>query len=364
MPDWDPAIAVGVMDSLGVTASVLSVPADITWVPEQQRAAAARDVNEELAGIVSSAPHRFGAFAMLPLPSPDEALEETGYALDTLGLDGICMLTSYDGVYLTDPRFTGLLEELDRRAAVVFVHPILLKEPVAGLSPALLEGTFDTTRFATKLAAERVFERFPGIRFILPHTGGMVPYVKWRIALNVLQQGDFRRPVTREAIDREIGNLDGLYYDTTLNLGPIHALAPARSDPLRHGRALGECRRPAAAARRRDHPGHRDRQPGRRHPRQCVVPVPVPRRSARLAARPEPEDDGAAQAALVHRRVRRVHRGHRREDLPGRASASAISRFIQALATSTSTVLRPRSQRTGHVDLPRRGPDDARSRCR
>ena len=225
MPDWDPAIAVGVMDSLGVTASVLSVPADITWVPEHQRAAAARDVNEELAGIVSSAPHRFGAFAMLPLPNPDEALEETGYALDTLGLDGICMLTSYDGVYLTDPRFTGLLEELDRRAAVVLVHPILLKEPVAGLSPALLEGTFDTTRFATKLAAERVFERFPGIRFILPHTGGMVPYVKWRIALNVLQQGDFRRPVTSEAIDREIGNLDGLYYDTTLNLGPIHALA-------------------------------------------------------------------------------------------------------------------------------------------
>jgi predicted TIM-barrel fold metal-dependent hydrolase len=225
MPAWDPAIAVGIMDSLGVTASVLSVPADITWVPEAERPAAARDVNEELAGIVSSAPHRFGAFAMLPLPSPDHALEEAGYALDTLGLDGICMLTSYDGVYLTDPRFTGLLEELDRRAAVVFVHPILLKEPVAGLSPALLEGTFDTTRFATKLAADRVLERFPGIRFILPHTGGMVPYIKWRIALNVLQQGDFRRPVTREEIDREISNLDGLYYDTTLNLGPIHALA-------------------------------------------------------------------------------------------------------------------------------------------
>src|SRR3954453_2435839 len=137
------------------------------------------------------------------------------------------MLTSYDGVYLTDPRFTGLLEELDRRAAVVFVHPILLPRPVAGLSPALLEGTFDTTRFATKLGAERVLERYPDVRFVLPHTGGMVPYVTWRIALNVLQQGDFRVPVTREAIDREIAVLDALYYDTTLNLGPLPKLARA-----------------------------------------------------------------------------------------------------------------------------------------
>jgi hypothetical protein len=191
------------------------------------------------------------------------------------------MLTSYDGVYLTDPRFTGLLEELDRRAAVVFVHPILLKEPVAGLSPALLEGTFDTTRFATKLAAERVFERFPGIRFILPHTGGMVPYVKWRIALNVLQQGDFRRPVTREAIAREINNLDGLYLRHDPEPGAHPCPRAGRSDPLRHRRALGECRRPAAAAGRRDHAGHQGWEPRRRHPRQRVVPVPVPRRAAR-----------------------------------------------------------------------------------
>jgi predicted TIM-barrel fold metal-dependent hydrolase len=227
MPPWDADIAIAAMDSIGVTASVLSVPADIRWLPQSDRAAAARDVNDELAAIVASAPQRFGAFATIPLPDPDAAVAEIGRALDTLGLEGICMLTSYDGVYLSDPRFTGLLEELDRRGAVVFVHPILLKEPIADLPPALLEGTFDTTRFATKLAAADVFERFPGIRFILPHTGGMVPYVKWRIALNVLQGGDFRRPVSREDIDREIAKLDGLYYDTTLNLGPLHALARA-----------------------------------------------------------------------------------------------------------------------------------------
>jgi aminocarboxymuconate-semialdehyde decarboxylase len=225
MPAWDPEIAIATMDSIGVTASVLSVPADIGWLPASDRAAAARDVNEELAAIVAAAPQRFGAFAMIPLPDPDQAVEETGHALDTLELDGICILTSYDGVYLSDPRFTGLLEELDRRGAVVFVHPILLKQPIADLPPALLEGTFDTTRFATKLAAADVFERFPGIRFILPHTGGMVPWIKWRIALNALQGGDFRRPVSREAMDREIAKLDGIYYDTTLNLGPLHALA-------------------------------------------------------------------------------------------------------------------------------------------
>src|SRR6185312_7012292 len=161
MPAWTREIAVETMDSIGVTASVLSVPADLGWLPEHERGAAARDVNDELAGIVARAPQRFGAFATIPLPDPDAALAETGRALDDLGLDGVCVLTSYNGGYLTDERYAELLAEWNRRRVVVFVHPILLPGPVAGLSPALLEGTFDTTRFATKLAADRVLERYP-----------------------------------------------------------------------------------------------------------------------------------------------------------------------------------------------------------
>ena len=227
MPAWTREIAVETMDSIGVTASVLSVPADVGWLPEHERAAAVRDVNDELAGIVAWAPQRFGAFATIPLPDPDAALAETARALDDLRLDGLCLLSSYAGVYLTDERYAELLADWNRRRAVVFVHPILVAGPVAGLSPALLEGTFDTTRFATKLAADRVLERYPDVRFVLPHTGGMVPYVTWRIALNALQQGDFRVPVSREAIDREIAVLDAFYYDTTLNLGPLPKLARA-----------------------------------------------------------------------------------------------------------------------------------------
>jgi 6-methylsalicylate decarboxylase len=227
MPTWTPATALTAMDSIGVTASVLSVPADLGWLPEADRTGAARDVNDELAAVVAATPHRFGAFATVPLPDPDAATAEACRALDDLGLEGVCMLTSYDGLYLADPRFTGLLEELDRRRAVVFVHPILLRRPVAGLSPALLEGTFDTTRLATLLAAEGVLTRYPAIRFVLPHTGGMVPYIRWRIALNALQHGDWRVPVTRVDLDREMAGLDAFYYDTTLNPGPLHVLGRA-----------------------------------------------------------------------------------------------------------------------------------------
>ncbi|QLG40369.1 MULTISPECIES: amidohydrolase family protein [unclassified Paenibacillus] len=229
MPKWTPEIGMQKMDVCDISFSFLSAPSDLTIIDQSSANALARKMNEELASYAQLHPERYGAFATLPLPNPEAAMEETLYAFDVLGMDGVAMLTSYQGKYLSHPDYTELLTELDRRSAVVFLHPILIPQKIAGLSPALLEGTFDTTRAVTTMAVHRIFDQYPSITFILPHTGGMVPYIKWRIALAAIGQDSIQVETTPEQFQAEIAKLDHLYYDSTLNLGTIQKLiAPDR----------------------------------------------------------------------------------------------------------------------------------------
>ncbi len=82
----------------------------------------AREVNQAAAQIKRAHPDRFGYFASLPLPGIDGALDEIGHAF-TDGADGVIWMTSTAGHYLGDPKLAPVLAELDRRAAVLFVHP-------------------------------------------------------------------------------------------------------------------------------------------------------------------------------------------------------------------------------------------------
>ena len=71
----------------------------------------------------AATPGRFGAFAALPLPDAGASLAELARSLDELKLDGIGLMTHHGDVYLGDPRLDGVFDELNRRAATVFVHP-------------------------------------------------------------------------------------------------------------------------------------------------------------------------------------------------------------------------------------------------
>ena len=73
--------------------------------------------------MVNEYPNRFGAFAILPLPDIKASIVELEYALDTLNLDGVVLLTNFEGIYLGDAYYDDLFYELNRRKAVVFVHP-------------------------------------------------------------------------------------------------------------------------------------------------------------------------------------------------------------------------------------------------
>ncbi|MEV5517742.1 amidohydrolase family protein [Streptomyces flaveolus] len=71
-------------------------------------------------------PDRFGFFATLTLPDVEGAVAEAGHALDELGADGVVLLANSKGVYLGDSAFDPLMDALNRRSAVVFVHPSAL----------------------------------------------------------------------------------------------------------------------------------------------------------------------------------------------------------------------------------------------
>lgn len=187
-PNWKPAKTIELMDRNGIAASVISISAPGVYFPEMDAPTEfainlSRETNDICAGLIHDHPGRFGAFATLPLPDVDAAMKEISYALDTLKLDGIVLLSNYDGYYLGDPRFDGLFSELDRRKAVVFIHPATppgIEQSHFGFPDALMDVCFDTTRTAFSLMLNGTLRRYPNVRFILAHAGGAVPYMAAR----------------------------------------------------------------------------------------------------------------------------------------------------------------------------------------
>lgn len=186
LPLWEPEMALGLMERAGIATAITSISAPGVHFGEDLPAQhLARQCNEFAADLAREWPGRFGGFAVLPLPHIDHSLDEARYALDTLHLDGVVLFANCQGRYLGDPLFDPLLDELNRRDCVVFVHPA--PHPAAAsigvdLPEFVEEYVFDTTRAATNMIFAGTLSRFPNIRFILAHAGGTLPYIAWRIA--------------------------------------------------------------------------------------------------------------------------------------------------------------------------------------
>ncbi|MBK5333154.1 MAG: amidohydrolase [Ilumatobacteraceae bacterium] len=213
VPTWSADDHVGVMDRLGIDAAVLSVSSPGVrfgdGVSASDAIALARYVNDVAATTIADHPGRFGAFASLPMTDTDESLAEMERALDGLGLDGINVLTNVGGVYLGDASLDPIMAELNRRQALVFIHPT---SPACwectslGYPRPMIEFPFDTTRAVTNMLLSGVFARYPDIRWIVPHAGGTLPFLAPRIAgISVLLGADDPAAV--------VSQLRRLYYD-------------------------------------------------------------------------------------------------------------------------------------------------------
>jgi 6-methylsalicylate decarboxylase len=208
IPEWTTETALSTMEQTGIAAMLLSVSSPgVHFGDDAAARELARAVNDDGAEIVAAHPRRFGLLASLPLPDLDGALTELRHAFDDLGADGITLLTHYDGRHLGHPCYEPLMAELDRRGAVVLLHPTsppCWETTSAGFPRPMLEFPFETTRAVTSLVLAGVVARYPAIRFVVPHAGAALPALADRVAAFAAMGG------STVAVPR---TLSALYYD-------------------------------------------------------------------------------------------------------------------------------------------------------
>jgi predicted TIM-barrel fold metal-dependent hydrolase len=231
LPQWSLEATEAAMRTYGADVAVLSAAAGVFFGDTGEAIELSRIVNEAAAEIVRSDDRRFGALASLPLPDVDASIAELNYALDILGLDGVVLHASVAGTYVGEPAFAPLLDELERRRAYVFVHPMVPGWlPSYPYPPWVLELPFETTRAALSLVFSGTLDRCPNVRFHLPHLGGAMPFLAHRMASLTLRQPSIQDRLS----DTPVSLMRRFFVDTALALNaPAFAGTLALLDPER-----------------------------------------------------------------------------------------------------------------------------------
>ncbi len=212
------------MDDAGVGRQILSIIAAPYHEDEAAAVALARLGNDLYAGLCRVHPDRFSFWASLPLPHAHAAASEARRAMDELGALGVTLQTFCRGQTIADPAFDPLFAELDRCEATVFIHPCqnALATPLIGdfgLTTCLGASVEDSVA-ALHLIVHRIPERYPRIRFIVPHFGGILPML--------LERLDGQLPVA-DLTELPSATARRFYYDTVGWGSEAALLAAARA---------------------------------------------------------------------------------------------------------------------------------------
>jgi predicted TIM-barrel fold metal-dependent hydrolase len=223
IPNWSVDDHLAMMKSRGITTSILSVSSPgLQFLDAPGKIRVARLVNETGAQLSKDHPGAFGFFAILPVPDVPACLAEMAYAFDQLQADGVVMETNSHGVYLGDPTFAPIFEELNRRRAVLYLHPTspqCLDQIGMGFPAPMIEFPFDTARTAVSLIFNATLKRCPDIKVILSHGGGALPGTLSRIAL--IAEAPFLSPRPRGGSAEVIEQVRKLYFDLALSATPL-----------------------------------------------------------------------------------------------------------------------------------------------
>lgn len=210
-PDWNVEMHLKNMEELSIIKAYLSVSSPHLHMGDKTEAAeTARGCNEFGAELMKAYPDKFGIMASLPLPEIEESIEEIRYCAAALNIHSFCLMTNSKGVYLGDPLLDPVMEELNAVSAVVSLHPTEPGSVPGGvcekLPLPLMEFFFDTSRTVLNMILQRTFERFPKIRFVIPHAGSVLPILSDRLAGLPAILPDFSDISVQKS-------LVGLYYD-------------------------------------------------------------------------------------------------------------------------------------------------------
>jgi predicted TIM-barrel fold metal-dependent hydrolase len=246
VPAWTVERSLAEMDKSGIATAVTSMmPPGVVFGDAGLARRVAREANEFSVRLARDHPGRFGTFAVLPLHDVEGSLKEIEYAFDTLRVEGFYATTSYGGKYLGDAAFAPVLEELDRRSAVVYTHPWVAAcctKLVPGISDGTIEYATDTTRSIASLVLSGAAAKYPRIRWIFSHSGGAAPFLLSRFLVEEKNMKDRDTKLPKGVLYE----LAKLYYDTAqgnhagalaalLKVAPVSQLLYGTDYPFRDG---------------------------------------------------------------------------------------------------------------------------------
>ncbi len=185
VPDWSFESAIAVTDRLETSTAIISLatPSVSVWEGQEQLDLT-KKVNDFGLDLVARANGRLGYFATVPMPNVENTVKEITRAYEDYHADGVILISSYKGVYLGDKIFDPVWAELNKRKAVIFIHPGIPElKPLEGVPQPTVDFPMDSTRCALSLVTGGVMERYPDVKIILSHAGGFLPYAARRFAV-------------------------------------------------------------------------------------------------------------------------------------------------------------------------------------
>lgn len=158
--------------------------------PHAQSVELAKIANDEMADLVEKYPERFvAAIAVLPMNDIDAALNEADRAIKELRMRGVLIYTPVSDKPLDLPEFTALFEKMAQDNLPIFIHPTRphtypdykTEDRSKYKIYSLFGWPYETTVAMARLVFSGIFDRYPNLKFVAHHAGGMVPYLAERI---------------------------------------------------------------------------------------------------------------------------------------------------------------------------------------
>jgi aminocarboxymuconate-semialdehyde decarboxylase len=202
------------MDRIGIDIQVLTLSnPNVYFSTRKRNLTLAKLANDFFADLCQKYPHRFIGFASVPLGVPEDAIEELHRSVKDLGLKGVVLGSNINGEHLHSKRFWAFYEEVEKLNLPVFIHPMVptYTEPMLEFSLLPLVGfLMDTTLSVAKMVFSGLFEKHLNLRLILPHLGGVLPFLFERMDNGYRAYRECQEKITKLPSEY----MKQFYYDT------------------------------------------------------------------------------------------------------------------------------------------------------
>jgi uncharacterized protein len=189
----------------------------------------ARLGNDGLAELVAKHPKHFvGYAASLPMNAPAAAAKEAERVLSN-GANAIQLHTNVDGAPIDQEAFLPIYEIIEKSCRPILLHPIRTREMADYRSEtvskyeicSVIGWPFETGAALARLVFSGIMDRFPDLKVISHHLGGIIPYFEGRVAHSWDQLGartsdeDYSL-ILKKLKKRPFDYFKGFYGDTAL----------------------------------------------------------------------------------------------------------------------------------------------------